>query len=245
MTNRQFVTVDGNEAAARIAYAANEVIAIYPITPASPMGEVADAWSSNGSTGVDFFREYPFVDNLSGNYDRSGDGELDSTYVYRLTGINSMDPAAPVGFAGTITLDSSNGPVNIRYTAMDTVEMVIDRINFSTAEVTARLDREGRLELRAGITEGIDNPDFVIRHVEDSGQFLAGYAGLLGGSGPVAAYDWQGPDAVLALRPGGVAYSISPLSHPSGWLRVNNELVADPSKIKVEEKLICVMETIV
>jgi pyruvate-ferredoxin/flavodoxin oxidoreductase len=52
MTNRQFVTVDGNEAAARIAYAANEVIAIYPITPASPMGEVADAWSSTGKKNI-------------------------------------------------------------------------------------------------------------------------------------------------------------------------------------------------
>jgi pyruvate-ferredoxin/flavodoxin oxidoreductase len=41
----QFITVDGNEAAARIAHAVSEVIAIYPITPASPMGELADAWS--------------------------------------------------------------------------------------------------------------------------------------------------------------------------------------------------------
>ena len=41
----QHVTVDGNEAAARIAYLTNEVIAIYPITPASPMGELADAWA--------------------------------------------------------------------------------------------------------------------------------------------------------------------------------------------------------
>jgi pyruvate-ferredoxin/flavodoxin oxidoreductase len=38
--------LDGNEAAARIAYLTSEVIAIYPITPASPMGESADHWSS-------------------------------------------------------------------------------------------------------------------------------------------------------------------------------------------------------
>ncbi len=41
-------TVDANEAVARIAYALNEVIAIYPITPASPMGEWADAWAAGG-----------------------------------------------------------------------------------------------------------------------------------------------------------------------------------------------------
>jgi pyruvate-ferredoxin/flavodoxin oxidoreductase len=42
------VTIDGNEAAARVAYLTNEVIAIYPITPASPMGEWADQWASEG-----------------------------------------------------------------------------------------------------------------------------------------------------------------------------------------------------
>jgi pyruvate-ferredoxin/flavodoxin oxidoreductase len=41
-----FVTVDGNEAAAHVAHQTNEVIAIYPITPASPMGELSDAWSA-------------------------------------------------------------------------------------------------------------------------------------------------------------------------------------------------------
>jgi pyruvate-ferredoxin/flavodoxin oxidoreductase len=38
--------LDGNEAAVRVAYAVSEIIAIYPITPASPMGELADVWSA-------------------------------------------------------------------------------------------------------------------------------------------------------------------------------------------------------
>src|SRR3990170_2403672 len=41
-------TVDGNEAAAYVAHRTSEVIAIYPITPSSPMGELADAWSAKG-----------------------------------------------------------------------------------------------------------------------------------------------------------------------------------------------------
>ncbi|MFZ0161551.1 MAG: pyruvate:ferredoxin (flavodoxin) oxidoreductase [Kineosporiaceae bacterium] len=41
-----WATVDGNEAAARVAHALSEVAAIYPITPSSPMGELADAWSA-------------------------------------------------------------------------------------------------------------------------------------------------------------------------------------------------------
>ena len=42
------VTIDANEAVARVAYRLNEVIAIYPITPASPMGEWADTWAAGG-----------------------------------------------------------------------------------------------------------------------------------------------------------------------------------------------------
>src|SRR5438128_2341390 len=46
MNMRTVKTIDGNEAVARVAYALNEVIAIYPITPASTMGEWADTWAA-------------------------------------------------------------------------------------------------------------------------------------------------------------------------------------------------------
>jgi pyruvate-ferredoxin/flavodoxin oxidoreductase len=45
---QRWEAIDGNEAAARVAYALSEVIAIYPITPASPMAEHSDDWSSAG-----------------------------------------------------------------------------------------------------------------------------------------------------------------------------------------------------
>src|SRR5205085_11422856 len=45
---RSWVTLEGNEAVANIAHALSEVIAIYPITPSTPMGELADAWSATG-----------------------------------------------------------------------------------------------------------------------------------------------------------------------------------------------------
>ena len=41
-----FETLDGNEAVARVAFQLNEVIALFPITPASPMGEWAVAWAA-------------------------------------------------------------------------------------------------------------------------------------------------------------------------------------------------------
>ncbi len=43
---RKMVTIDGNAAATHVAHALNEVIAIYPITPSSTMGEIADAKSA-------------------------------------------------------------------------------------------------------------------------------------------------------------------------------------------------------
>ncbi len=48
MTRSEWATVDGNEAAAYVAHACSEVIAIYPITPSSAMAELSDAWSAAG-----------------------------------------------------------------------------------------------------------------------------------------------------------------------------------------------------
>ena len=49
---REMVTIDGNTAAAMVAHAVSEVIAIYPITPSSPMGELADELSAKGKTNI-------------------------------------------------------------------------------------------------------------------------------------------------------------------------------------------------
>jgi pyruvate-ferredoxin/flavodoxin oxidoreductase len=49
---KSWAAVDGNEAAARVAFKLSEVIAIYPITPASPMGEAADAWAAEGRRNI-------------------------------------------------------------------------------------------------------------------------------------------------------------------------------------------------
>ena len=51
-TRRRMVTIDGNTAAAYVAHSTNEVIAIYPITPSSNMGEIADARSAAGLTNI-------------------------------------------------------------------------------------------------------------------------------------------------------------------------------------------------
>jgi len=181
----------------------------------------------NGVTGVNFFSEYPFVTNINGNYDRSGDGTFDSSYIYRINGSNTLEAQAQPGFEGVITLAGPDGNIQVPYYSTDTVSEIISRINNSGAEVVARLNRDGRLSLKGTPARPIDgiheNPDFVIRHIEDSGHFLTGYAGLLGGDG---VFDWGTADAVANLRDG-ADYSVAPIAHPSGWIEVNPALVKD------------------
>jgi pyruvate-ferredoxin/flavodoxin oxidoreductase len=50
--SKKMVTIDGNTAAAHVAYAFSEVAAIFPITPSSPMGEYSDSWSSMGMENI-------------------------------------------------------------------------------------------------------------------------------------------------------------------------------------------------
>ncbi|MDR2245663.1 MAG: flagellar hook-associated protein FlgK [Treponema sp.] len=194
-----------------------------------------EAYGINGTTGNNFFSEYPFVTNVNGNYDRDGDGAFDSTYLYRMNGLNPLEAQAQSGLEGVITLSGADGEVQVPYYATDTVSDIITRINNSGAEVVARLNRDGRLSLKGTPAEAVngarENPDFVIRHVEDSGHFLAGYAGLLGASGPEGAYDWGRADAVTSLRGGAEDYALSPVAHPSGWIEVNPALVKDPGSV--------------
>ncbi len=49
---KQMKTIDGNTAAAHVAYAMSEVAALYPITPSSPIGEICDEWAANGRKNV-------------------------------------------------------------------------------------------------------------------------------------------------------------------------------------------------
>ena len=70
MTKRKMVTLDGNEAAAYVAHAVNEVIAIYPITPSSPMGEWSDQWTSEGRPNI--WGTVPHVEEMQSEAGASG-----------------------------------------------------------------------------------------------------------------------------------------------------------------------------
>ena len=194
-----------------------------------------DAYGANGTTGLNFFSEYPFVTNVNGNYDRSGNGVFDSSYIYRINSTNVLEPQAQIGLEGQITLSASGGEVQVPYFSTDTVSDIVTRINNSGAEVVARLNRDGILSLKGTTSVAVggvrENPDFVIRHVEDTGHFLTGYAGLLNTSGQEGAFDWNRADAVSSLAGGATDYAVAPIAHPSGWIEVNPALLKDPSSV--------------
>lgn len=179
-----------------------------------------NAVGANRVTGLDFFVQHPFVENANGNFDRNGDGALDSSFVFRFTGKNELDMQMQVGIEGVMTLSGMNGDVQVPYFHTDTVETVIARINDSTSEVKAYLDKNNHLVLKATTAQGAENPDFVIRHVEDSGRFLAGYAGILSASGADGAYDFAQADAVNALA-AGTQFAVAPVVNPSAYIEVN------------------------
>ena len=185
-----------------------------------------NAVGANKVTGLDFFVQHPFVENANGNYDRNGDGQLDTSYVFRFTGKNQLDLHQQVGIEGVMTFNASSGNVEIPYYHTDTVETVIARINDSNSEVKAYLDRNNNLVLKATTSQSVDNPDFVIRHVEDSGYFLAGYSGILNGSGQENAYDFAQADAVESLTAGS-QFAVSPVYNPSAYIQVNDVIKND------------------
>jgi flagellar hook-associated protein 1 FlgK len=184
-----------------------------------------------GQTNQDFFVELPTIGNISGNVDRDSDGTVDSSFIFRISGANTLGSTEQVGLGGTLTLPGPAGPIEIDYFPSDTVEMIIERVNLSGAEVVARLNHDGELTVKGTPAADRRNPDFVIRHLEDSGQFLVGYAGILLQSGEVGAFDSAGADAVLQLRGGNLRYAVAPLQHPAGWIGVDPSVANDPTRV--------------
>lgn len=181
---------------------------------------------ANGVTGLEFFTQHPFVTDVNGNYDRNGDGQLDTSYIFRFTGANALHGQDKVGLEGEMTFSGKSGNVTVPYYATDTIDEVVNRINDSDGEVKAYLDRNNRLVLKATTASDRENPDFVIRHVEDSGMFLAGYAGILNDSGAAGAYDFAQADAVNALV-AEADFSVAPVLNPAGYVAVNQAIRTD------------------
>ena len=188
-----------------------------------------NAYGANNVTGLDFFTQHSFVENVNGNFDRNGDGVLDHSYIFRFTGTTTLSPQEQIGFEGVMTFSGPSGNVQVPYHPTDTVETVINRINDSNGEVKAYLDRNNNLVLKGTTAQNVENPDFVIRHVEDSGFFLTGYSGILAASGADGAYDFARADAVDSLA--GAQFAVSPVLNPAGYIEVNGVIKNDVKSV--------------
>lgn len=93
----------------------------------------------------------------------------------------------------------------------------------------AYLDRNNNLVLKGTTAQNVENPDFVIRHVEDSGFFLTGYSGILAASGADGAYDFARADAVDSLA--GAQFAVSPVLNPAGYIEVNGVIKNDVKSV--------------
>ncbi|HOV14795.1 MAG TPA: flagellar basal body rod C-terminal domain-containing protein, partial [Spirochaetota bacterium] len=116
------------------------------------------------------------------------------------------------------------------YNETDTLEQVIKKINDSGARVSAFLNPENRLTIKADYQLNKDNPDFVIQRLEDNGLFLTGYAGILKESGQNGAYNYQTVNQVDQLRNDSL-WSVAPLVNPSAYMKVEDKIIADNSFI--------------
>lgn len=200
----------------------------------------------NGKSGLNFFEVFNETSNPLGNYDSTGDGNFDQTRIYQISGTQTLKPNDTLGISGELTLGSSSaadGRINIAYNAGETVRSLLERINQSGADVKARLDHNGRLQLHATA-----QTNFALTYLEDSSYFLTQYSGLLQSAAGQAGnvYDSALPDqALLLANPannapqgnpanlvnGAAKWQVQLQRNPSSSVRVNPALMRDPSSI--------------
>ena len=180
--------------------------------------------------GGDFFKVVTAGTDPLGNFDLDGDGLQDATLLYKVKGTQTLNPKAALGEAGVLTFQDLKGsPIPIPYFSDQKIEDLLANINGSAASVNAYLDTQGRLVFKS--KSSIDNYPFYIRHLEDSGRFLSGVAGVLVSAGPAGAFDFQNVNAYQTLEGGLELAGRTPFKHPAAWMAVADNIVADGNTI--------------
>lgn len=186
-----------------------------------------DGFALNGTTDNRFFVEYPYTTDTTGNFDANQDGVDDSTYLFKVSGANTLELNDKIGIRGQMNINGST----IDYYETDTLERVITKINESGAGVNAFLNARGKLSVKADYYTDGNSPDFVIRHLEDNGLFLTGYAGILQNSGEAGAFDIDTVGEAANKLNAGTTWSIAPLMDPAVYMAVEERIKEDISYI--------------
>ncbi len=193
-----------------------------------------DGFGLDSITDRNFFHYIPATDQLNGDYDSNKDGQLDSTALFKINGNSSLNLQDKIGITGTLTFASNRpggAPIQVNYVPTDTVEDVINKINRTDAEVVSYLDHRNRLTLKSPLVQDLRYKHFLIRHLEDSGDFLVNYSGILNASGTAGAYDWQSTGAAAQLSVGVKNYSVTPLYDIASWISLDADIKNDVTKI--------------
>lgn len=202
-----------------------------------------DGFGLNGTTNKDFFSIRPLsasangnfqLQNAAANFDLNQDGTAEITAIFRVSGTNTVDPTKRVGLDGTLTFyrnDELNSAVRIDYSRDDTLEEIIRRVNDSRSGVVAYMNHDNQLSLKAVKAEDDRRTNFMIRHMEDSGQLLVGYTGILNSSGPAGAFDFRRINEISKLRAPLQDITLTPIYHPAAYLQVSTEAKRDPASI--------------
>ncbi len=185
-----------------------------------------DGFGKNKTTGNNFFTQFPYTSDPTGNFDRNQDGIDDSTYIFRVAGGNEVQASDKIGIAGTMTINN----VEIAYYDTDTVGNVIDRINESDAHVSAFINQQGKFTIKADYSLDNNVPDFVLQNISDDGLFLTGYTGILSESGENGAFVWNETDQVDKFT-NNAGWAIAPKVHPSAYMKVEDKIQADNAYI--------------
>lgn len=193
-----------------------------------------DGFGLTKETNINFFRIDPLSRNIRGNYDLSGDGVDDTSAIFKIAGKNALTADRPIGVAGTMTFvknDAANTPVYVTYRPDMSLQDVIHAINRSDAGVVAYLNHNNNLVLKG--KEASDNylTNFMIRHVEDSGEFLTGFSGLLQNSGTAGAFDYRRTDEINKLQSTLDRITLTSIIHPAGAMQLSPEIEGNTSLI--------------
>ncbi|TAL39887.1 MAG: flagellar hook-associated protein FlgK [Spirochaetes bacterium] len=197
-----------------------------------------DGFGRNGETNIDFFRHLTVSDSPEGNHDLNGDGIDDVSAIFKVSGANRLDASAAIGIAGTLTFVANREPeaeTQISYSANDTVNSIIKRINDARLGVAAYVNHNGQLSLKATTGGDDDRKNFMIRHLEDSGQFLTGFSGVLKQSGPQGAFDYRRTGDIMKLLPSREHVTISPTYNPAAYLAVNDAVIRNIDKVAASQ----------
>jgi len=148
------VTIDGNEAAASVAYRLNEVCAIFPITPSSPMAELADEWSSQGRENV--WGSVPVVVEMQSEGGAAGalhgalqSGALATTFTASPDTVDPTLRAAPAAVAVRVVRagDRQDLIIQLRPAELGQMQVRIERQADATTRVVVAVERPETLAL--------------------------------------------------------------------------------------------------